>query len=75
MEATPFDLTPAQKDLLASLSHETGKLVPALIAEALAGLVMTFSRALRNVHLSTVDMKGDRRAQKRDLTPRRSRLH
>ena len=38
MEATPFDLTPAQKDLLASLSRETGKPVPALIAEALAGL-------------------------------------
>ena len=38
MEATSFDLTPAQKDLLTSLSRETGKLVPALIAEALAGL-------------------------------------
>ena len=35
MEPTPFDLTPEQKGMLASLSRETGKPIPALIAEAL----------------------------------------
>src|SRR5437879_2682536 len=35
METTPFDLTPEQKGLLASLSRETGKPIPALLAEAL----------------------------------------
>ncbi len=38
MEPTPFELTPAQKGLLESLSRETGKPVPDLIAEALEGL-------------------------------------
>src|SRR5712692_7678173 len=38
MEPTLFALTPAQKDLLVSLSRETGKPVPALIAEALTAL-------------------------------------
>ena len=38
MEPTPFDLTPEQKGLLASLSRETGKPIPALLAEALAVL-------------------------------------
>ena len=38
METTPFDLTPEQKGLLATLSRETGKPVPALLAEALAVL-------------------------------------
>jgi len=38
METTPFDLTPEQKGLLASLSRETGKPIPALLAEALEGL-------------------------------------
>jgi predicted DNA-binding protein len=35
METTPFDLTPEQKSLLAALAQETGKPIPALIAEAL----------------------------------------
>jgi hypothetical protein len=35
MEKTPFELTPEQKSLLASLALETGKTIPALIAEAL----------------------------------------
>ena len=38
MEATPFELTPAQKDLLESLARETGKAIPALLDEALEGL-------------------------------------
>ena len=38
MEATPFELTPAQKDLLESLAHETGKAIPALLDEALEEL-------------------------------------
>jgi hypothetical protein len=38
METTPFDLTPEQKGLLAALSRETGKPIPALLAEALKGL-------------------------------------
>ena len=35
METNPFDLTPEQKGLLAALAQETGKPIPALIAEAL----------------------------------------
>ena len=38
MEPTPFDLTPEQKGMLASLSRETGHPVPALIAKALEDL-------------------------------------
>jgi hypothetical protein len=38
METTLFDLTPEQKRLLHSLSQETGKPVPALLAEALEAL-------------------------------------
>jgi hypothetical protein len=38
METTPFDLTPEQKGLLAALSRQTGKPIPALLAEALAVL-------------------------------------
>ena len=38
MEATPFDLTPAQKGLLESLARETGKAIPSLLDEALKGL-------------------------------------
>ena len=38
METTPFDLTPAQKDLLQSLARETGKSIATLLAEALQGL-------------------------------------
>lgn len=38
MEQTSFALTPAQKGLLATLSRETGKPIPALIAEALEAL-------------------------------------
>src|SRR5580765_1742274 len=38
METTPFDLTSEQKGMLASLSRETGKSIPALIAEALKEL-------------------------------------
>ena len=35
MTSTPFELTPEQKGLLATLSRETGKSIPALLAEAL----------------------------------------
>ena len=38
METTPFELTPEQKGMLASLSRETGKPIPALIAKALEDL-------------------------------------
>ena len=38
METTPFELTPEQKGMLASLSRETGKPIPALIAQALEDL-------------------------------------
>src|SRR5882762_3915000 len=38
MEQTPFELTPEQKGLLASLSRETGKPTPTLIAKALEEL-------------------------------------
>ena len=38
MEMTPFDLTPAQKDLLEALARETGKAIPSLLDEALEGL-------------------------------------
>ena len=38
MEQTPFDLTPEQKGMLATLSRETGKPIPALLAEALEAL-------------------------------------
>ena len=35
MEQIPFELTPEQKGMLASLSRKTGKPIPALIAKAL----------------------------------------
>ena len=35
METTAFDLTPEQQGMLASLSRETGKPIPALLAEDL----------------------------------------
>jgi len=35
MEQTSFEFTPEQKGLLATLSRETGKPIPALLAEAL----------------------------------------
>jgi hypothetical protein len=38
MEQTQFELTPAQKGLLATLSRETGKPIPVLLAEALEAL-------------------------------------
>jgi hypothetical protein len=38
MESTPFELTPEQKGLLASLSRETGKSIPVLLAKALEEL-------------------------------------
>ena len=38
MEQTAFELTPQQRGLLATLSSETGKPVPALLAEALEAL-------------------------------------
>jgi len=38
MDITPFDLTLEQKGMLASLSRETGKPIPALIAKALETL-------------------------------------
>ena len=34
MEPTPFELTPEQKGILATLSRETGKPIPALLTEA-----------------------------------------
>ena len=38
MEQTSFEFTPEQKGLLATLSRETGKPIPALLAKALATL-------------------------------------
>ncbi len=38
MESTPFALTPKQQSILATLSRETGKPIPALLDEALEGL-------------------------------------
>jgi len=38
MDTTLFDLTPEQQGLLAALSRETGRPIPALIAQALADL-------------------------------------
>src|SRR6266849_5754051 len=38
METNPFDLTPEQKGVLVSLAQETGKPIPALLAEALEEL-------------------------------------
>ncbi len=38
LETNPFDLTPEQKGLLVSLAQETGKPIPALLAEALEEL-------------------------------------
>jgi hypothetical protein len=38
METTPYELTPEQKGMLATLSRETGKPIPALLAEALGAL-------------------------------------
>ena len=38
MEQTPFELTPEQKGMLASLSRATGKPIAALIAKALEEL-------------------------------------
>jgi hypothetical protein len=38
MEQTPFELTPEQKGMLASLSRETGKSIPVLLAKALEEL-------------------------------------
>jgi len=38
MEPTPFDLTPEQKGILSSLSRETGKPIPVLLAKALEAL-------------------------------------
>jgi hypothetical protein len=38
MDTTPFDLTPEQKGMLASLSRATGKPISALIAKALKEL-------------------------------------
>ena len=38
MEPTPFELTPEQKGMLASLSQETGKSLPALLAAIAAAL-------------------------------------
>jgi len=35
MEQTPFELTPKQKGILATLARETGKPIPALLDEAL----------------------------------------
>jgi hypothetical protein len=38
MDTAPFELTPEQKGMLASLSRQTGRSIPALIAEALEEL-------------------------------------
>ena len=38
MEPTPFELTPEQKGMLASLSRETGKPIPVLLTKALEAL-------------------------------------
>lgn len=51
METTPFDLTPAQKGLLVSLAQETGRPIPALLAEALEELQ-------EHVHAAQVQPRG-----------------
>jgi hypothetical protein len=51
METNPFDLTPEQKNLLAVLAQETGKPIPALIAEALDELQ-------EHVHATHVQPRG-----------------
>jgi hypothetical protein len=38
MDTTPFELTPEQKGMLASLSRQTGRSIPVLIAQALEEL-------------------------------------
>jgi hypothetical protein len=63
MEKTPFELTPEQKSLLASLALETGKPIPALIAEAL-------QRLQEQEHLSQAQDDSARESAKR---PRRIR--
>ena len=55
METPPFDLTTEQKDLLQSLSQETGKPICDLIAEALA----TLERRLRPSPVKGTSGHGD----------------
>ena len=54
MEPTQFDLTPEQKGMLSSLSRETGKSIPALIAKALEELQeherLTHEHGMSNEH-------------------------
>jgi hypothetical protein len=38
MDTTPFDLTPEQKGMLASLSRKTGEPIPVLLSRALEAL-------------------------------------
>ena len=64
METTPFDLTPEQKGMLASLSRETGKPIPALIAEALKEL---------QEHERSGHANGERQAEQASPAAARSR--
>jgi hypothetical protein len=50
MEQTPFELTPEQKGMLASLSRETGKPLPALLAAIAAALEELEERETSNGH-------------------------
>ena len=43
MEQTPFELTSEQKGMLATLSRETGKPIPALLAEVIATAILVFT--------------------------------
>jgi hypothetical protein len=61
MDTTPFDLTPEQKGMLASLSRATGKPIPALIAQALKDL---------QEHKRSEHPNGERQGEPADARPR-----
>lgn len=44
MEQTSFELTPKQKDILATLSRETGKTISALLDEAISLLYKRYGK-------------------------------
>jgi len=55
MKTTPFELTTEQKDLLRSLSQETGKPISALIAEALALIAEALEGLQAQIRLPSVN--------------------
>jgi hypothetical protein len=68
MDMTPFDLTPAQKDLLEALARETGKAIPALLDEALQGLQAQVQLRREN-GTATAHATGTRTAGSHDTRP------